>query len=136
MNKKDSQFMDAVRNFDKKLMKYVQSYLLPAFKGMEFGSPKCDYDIDDEGTSSVNGIIYDNPNENTFHYTIAVYPKDDKVRVSITKFHQGNLCRINDIDHWKIDDANLSSKDIKDKFRTLTDMERKYFTEHYGEFYA
>lgn len=133
MTKKDSQFMDAVRTFDKKLLKYVQSYLLPAFKGMKFGSPKCDYAIDDEGTSSVNGIIYDDPNENTFHYTIAVYPKDDKVRVSITKFHQGNLCRINDIDHWNINEANITSKAIKDKFLTLTELEHKYRTKYYGE---
>lgn len=133
MNKKDSQFLEAIKDFDQKLLKYVQSYLLPTFKDMKFGSPKCDYNIDDEGTSSVNGIIFDNPNNNTFHYTIAFYPKDGKVRVSITKFHQGNLCRINDIDFWNINEANISSKGIKDKFQTLTEMEQKYFKEHYGE---
>lgn len=133
MTKKDSQFLNDIKDFDQKLLKYVQSYMLPAFKGMKFGSPKCDYDIDDEGTASVNGIIYDNPNDNTFHYTIALYPKENKVRVNITKFHQGNLCRISDIDHWHINEADISSKGIKDKFLTLTDMEQKYFKKHYGE---
>jgi len=133
MNKKDSQFMDAVRSFDKKLLKYVQSYLLPAFKGMKFGSPKCDYNIDDEGTMSVNGIIFDPADNNTnFHYTIAVYQKDYKVRVSITKFTHGHLCSVSDFDHWNINEANISSKDIKDKFLTLTDMEQKYFEKHHG----
>ena len=133
MSKKDSQFLEDIKDFDQKLLKYVQSYLLPAFKGMKFGSPKCDYDIDDEGTASVNGIIYDNANDSTFHYTIALYPADDKVRVNITKFHQGKLCRISDIDHWHINGANLSSKDIKDKFKTLTEMEQKYRKKYYGE---
>lgn len=133
MSKKDSQFLEDIKEFDQKLLKYVQSYLLPAFKGMKFSSPKCDYDIDGEGTASVNGIIYDNANDSTFHYTIALYPADDKVRVSITKFHQGNLCHIADTDFWKINEDNISSKDIKDKFLTLTDMEQKYFKKHYGE---
>jgi hypothetical protein len=133
MSKKDSQFLQDIRDFDQKLLKYVQSYMLPAFKGMKFSSPKCDYDIDDEGTASVNGIIYDNANDSTFHYTIALYPADDKVRVSITKFHQGNLCHIADTDFWKINEDNISSKGIKDKFLTLTEMEQKYYKKHYGE---
>lgn len=133
MNKKDSQFLNDIKDFDQKLLKYVQSYLLPAFKGMKFSSPKCDYDIDDEGTASVNGIIFDNANDSTFHYTIALYPEDDKVRVNITKFHQGNLCRISDIDHWHINGDNLTSKAIKEKFKSLTEMEQKYYKKRYGE---
>lgn len=133
MSKKDSQFMNVVRTFDQKLLKYVQSYLLPAFNGMKFGSPKCDYNIDDEGTTSVNGIIFDPADNSTnFHYTIAFYPKDDKTRVSITKFTHGHLCSVSDFDHWNINEANISSKDIKDKFLTLTDMEQKYFSKHHG----
>ena len=133
MSKKDSQFLEDIKDFDQKLLKYVQSYMLPAFKGMKFSSPKCDYDIDDEGSASVNGIIFDKPNDSTFHYTILLDPDRDAVRVSITKFHQGNLCRISDIDHWHINGANLSSKDIKDKFKTLTELEQKYYKKHYGE---
>lgn len=129
----DKKFLQSVKEFDDSLLKYVKSKLLPAFKGLTFGAPKCDYDIDDEGTASVNGIIYDNANDNTFHYTIALYPEDDKVRVNITKFHQGNLCRIADTDFWKINEDNISSKGIKDKFQTLTEMEQKYYKKHYGE---
>lgn len=133
MSKKDSQFLQDIRDFDKKLLKYVQSYMLPAFKDMKFGSPKCDYDIDDEGSASVNGIIFDKPNDSTFHYTILLDPDHDAVRVSITKFHQGNLCHVADTDFWKINEDNISSKDIKDKFKTLTDMEQKYHKKRYGE---
>ena len=134
MKQKDKKFLQSIKDFDQQLLKYVQSYLLPAFKGMKFSSPKCDYDIDDEGTASINGIIYDTANDNnTFHYTIGIYPHDDKVRVNITKFHQGNLCRISDIDHWHINDENLTSKDIKDKFLALNEQEHKYFVKHYGE---
>lgn len=131
MSKKDSQFLEDIRTFDQKLLKYVQSYMLPAFKGMKFSSPKCDYDIDGEGTASVNGVITDVAVDNTFHYTIILDTDHDTVRVSITKFHQGNLCRIADTDFWKINEDNISSKGIKDKFQTLTEMEHKYFTKHY-----
>ena len=120
MSKKDSQFLEDIRTFDQKLLKYVQSYMLPAFN-----------DIDGEGTASVNGVITDVAVDNTFHYTIILDTDHDTVRVSITKFHQGNLCRIADTDFWKINEDNISSKGIKDKFQTLTEMEHKYFTKHY-----
>lgn len=129
----DKKFLQSVKEFDDSLLKYVKSKLLPAFKGLTFGAPKCDYDIDAEGTTSVNGIIYDTASDNTFQYTIALYPECNNVRISITKFHQGNLCRISDTKHWKISVNNISKKKLKELVNTLNAKDAAYRAKYYGE---
>lgn len=129
----DKKILQSVKEFDDSLLKYVKSKLLPAFKGLTFGAPQCDYDIDDEGTAVVKGSIYDTANNNTFQYTIALYPEDNKVRISITKFHQGNLCRITDTKHWKISGDNISKKKLKELVNTFNAKDAAYRAKYYGE---
>lgn len=113
----DKKILQSVKEFDDSLLKYVKSKLLPAFKGLTFGAPQCDYDIDDEGTAVVKGSIYDTANNNTFQYTIALYPEDNKVRISITKLH-----------HWKISGDNISKKKLKELVNNAA-----YRAKYYGE---
>lgn len=135
----DKKILQSVKEFDDSLLKYVKSKLLPAFKGLTFGAPQCDYDIDDEGTAVVEGTavikgsIYDTANNNTFQYTITLYPEEDKVRISITKFHQGNLCRITDTKHWKISGDNISKQKLKELVNTLNAKDAAYRAKYYGE---
>jgi len=118
----DKKFLQSVKEFDDSLLKYVKSKLLPAFKGLTFGAPKCDYDIDDEGTAVVKGSIYDTANNNTFQYTITLYPEEDKVRISITKLH-----------HWKISEDNISKQKLKELVNTLNAKDAAYRAKYYGE---
>lgn len=130
----DKKILQSITVFDDSLLKYVKSKLLPAFKGLTFGAPQCDYDIDDEGTAVVKGSIYDTANNNnTFQYTITLYPEDNKVRISITKFHQGNLCRITDTKHWKISGENISKKKLKELVNTFNAKDAAYRAKYYGE---
>ena len=127
-------FLLSIKKFDEGILKYVKSKLLPGFKGLTFGAFKCEYDNDEECSAAINGIIYaDEKHDTTYHYTIILYPQENLARINITKFHQGNLCRISDTDHWKINEDNISKKKIKELVNTLNAKEADYRAKHYGE---
>ena len=130
----DKNFLQSIKEFDDNIIKYVKARLFPAFKGLTFGAAKCEYDNDDEGSAAINGIIYaDEKHDTTYHYTIILYPQDNLARINVTKFYQGNLCRISDTDHWKINEDNISKKKIKELVNTLNAKEADYRAKHYGE---
>jgi hypothetical protein len=97
-------------------MKEIQSYLLPAFKGMKFGSPSCD--SNDDGEVFIHGLIFEN-DDVTYDYEIDFYPKEDKVRIEIVRRHNGNLTRIGSTDFWAIEGSNITAKSIAEMKRLL-----------------
>lgn len=117
MNTKDKNFLQETREYNVKLMDEIQSYLLPAFEGMTFGTPDCDcLDTD----IVLSGKIFQDENVH-YDYKILFYPDDDEVRVDIARYQNGALTRIgfSSIDFWAIEGKNLTSKDIADKKRLL-----------------
>lgn len=117
MKQREIKFLSEVKSFDQKLMKEIQSFLLPAFKGMRFGSPSCD--SDDDGSVYINGMIYDKDNV-SYKYNIDFYPSDDMVRIDIDRLHNGsNLTRLSNNLFWTIEGSNLTAKAIKEKKRLL-----------------
>ena len=118
MKKRDLKFLSEVKSFDQTLMKEIQSFLLPAFKGMRFGSPSCD--SDDDGVY-ISGSIFETDSV-WYNYNINFYPKDDLVRVNITRNHDGrNVTRLTmkSDKFWIIEGSNLTAKDIAEQKRLL-----------------
>jgi len=117
MRPRERKFLSEVKSFDQKLMKEIQAFLLPAFKGMQFGSPSCD--SDDDGSVYINGMIYDKDNV-SYKYNIDFYPSDDMVRIDIDRLHNGsNLTRLSNNLFWSIEGSNLTAKAIAEKKRLL-----------------
>jgi len=116
MKQREIKFLSEVKGFDQKLMKEIQAYMLPAFKGMRFGSPSCD--SNDDGEVFIHGLIFEN-DDVTYDYEIDFYPTDDKVRIEIVRRHNGNLTRIGSTDFWVIEGADLTAKAIAEKKRLL-----------------
>jgi len=116
MKQREIKFLSAVKCFDQTLMKEIQSYLLPAFKGMKFGSPSCD--SNDDGEVFIHGLIFEN-DDVTYDYEIDFYPKEDKVRIEIVRRHNGNLTRIGSTDFWAIEGSNITAKSIAEMKRLL-----------------
>ena len=117
MKQREIKFLSDVKSFDQKLMKEIQAYMFPAFKGMRFGSPSCD--SDDYGSVYISGNIFDK-DDVSYHYTIDFYPSYDMVRIDITRRHHGsNLTRLTNDDFWEIEGANLTAKEIAEQKRLL-----------------
>ena len=117
MKKRDLKFLSEVKSFDQKLMKEIQAYLLPAFKGMRFGSPSCD--SDDDGSVYISGTIFETDSV-WYYYNINFYPKDDMVRVDITRSHDGrNVTRLVNNEFWLIEGSNITAKSIAEMKRLL-----------------
>lgn len=117
MKPRETKFLSEVKSFDQKLMKEIQAFLLPAFKGMTFGSPSCD--SDDDGSVYINGMIYDK-DDVSYKYNIDFYPSDDMVRIDIDRLHHGsNLTRLSNNLFWSIEGSNLTAKAIAEKKRLL-----------------
>lgn len=116
MKTRETKFLSEVKSFDQKLMKEIQAFLLPAFKGMTFGSPSCD--SDDDGVY-ISGHIFEN-DDVSYNYTIDLYSKDDMVRINITRHHHGtNLTRLTNNEFWVIEGSNLTAKAIAEQKRLL-----------------
>lgn len=116
MEKRELNFLSEVKSFDQKLMKEIQAFLLPAFKGMTFGSPSCD--SDDDGVY-ISGLIFDK-DDVSYKYNIIFYPSDDMVRINIDRYHHGsNLCRLINNEFWLIEGSNLTAKQIAEQKRIL-----------------
>ena len=81
MKQREIKFLSEVKSFDQKLMKEIQAFLLPAFKGMQFGSPSVD--SDDDGVY-ISGTIFDK-DDVSYKYNIDFYPSDDMVRIDIDR---------------------------------------------------
>lgn len=119
MKKRELNFLSEVKSFDQKLMKEIQAFLLPAFKGMRFGSPSCD--SDDDGVY-ISGHILEN-DDVSYSYTIDFYPSDNMVRVNITRHHHGNnLTRLVNNEFWIIEGSNLTAKAIAEQKRLLDEV--------------
>lgn len=116
MTQKDKDFIKAFREFQLKLMDHIQSYLLPAFQGMTFGTPSCDGDED--GETYIRGKIFENA-EVCYDYCLWFYPDENEARVDINRTKNGNLTRIGEIDFWEITGKNLTAEDIAAKKRKL-----------------
>ena len=116
MTQKDKDFIQAFREFQLKLMDHIQSFLLPAFQGLTFGTPSCDGDED--GETYIRGKIFENADV-CYDYTIWFYPGENQSRVDITRRKHGNLTRIGSIDFWAISGKNLTAEDIAAMKRTL-----------------
>ncbi len=117
MKKRELKFLTEVKSFDQKLMKEIQAFLLPAFKGMSFGSPSCD--SDDDGSVYISGHVFEN-DDVSYNYTIDFYPKDDMVRINITRHHHGtNLTRLANNEFWIIEGSNITAKAIAEMKRLL-----------------
>ena len=118
MTQKDKDFIQAFREFQLKLMDQIQSFLLPAFQGLTFGTPSCDGDED--GEIYIRGKIFEK-GDVCYEYTIWFYPDENQSRVDITRTKNGNLTRLGDIsiDFWAISGTNLTAEDIAAKKRKL-----------------
>ena len=116
MTQKDKDFIQAFREFQLKLMDHIQSYLLPAFQGLTFGTPSCDGDED--GETIIRGKIFEKGGV-CYDYSICFYPDENEARVDISRTKNGNLTRIGSIDFWAISGKNLTSEDIAAKKRQL-----------------
>lgn len=116
MTQKDKDFIQAFREFQLKLMDHIQSYLLPAFQGLTFGTPSCDGDED--GETYIRGKIFEKGGV-CYDYTIWFYPDENEARVDISRTKNGNLTRIGEIDFWAISGTNLTAEDIAAKKRKL-----------------
>ena len=116
MTQKDKDFIQSFREFQLKLMDQIQSFLLPAFKGLTFGTPSCDGDED--GETYIRGKIFEKGGV-CYDYTILFYPDENQSRVDITRTKNGNLTRIGEIDFWAITGTNLTAEDITAKKRKL-----------------
>jgi hypothetical protein len=117
MKQREIKFLSDVKSFDQKLMKEIQAFLLPAFKGMRFGSPSCD--SDDDGFVYISGTVFDK-DDVSYTYSIALYPSDDKVRIDIDRHHHGsNLTRLTNNEFWTIEGVDLTAKEIAEKKRLL-----------------
>ena len=114
MKKRELNFLSEVKSFDQKLMKEIQAFLLPAFKGMRFGSPSCD--SDDDGVY-INGMIFDK-DDVSYKYSIDFYPSDDMVRIDIDRLHHGsNMTRLTNNEFWTIEGSNITAKSIAEMKR-------------------
>ena len=117
MKKREIKFLSEVKSFDQKLMKEIQAFLLPAFQGMQFGSPSCD--SDDEGFVYINGMIFDK-DDVSYKYNINFYQSEDMVRIDIDRLHHGsNLTRLTNDEFWEINGVNLTAKEIAEKKKLL-----------------
>lgn len=116
MTQKDKDFIQSFREFQLKLMDHIQSFLLPAFQGLTFGTPSCDGDED--GETYIRGKIFEKGGV-CYDYTILFYPDENQSRVDITRTKNGNLTRIGEIDFWAIEGTNLTAEDIAAKKRKL-----------------
>ena len=117
MKQREIKFLSEVKSFDQKLMKEIQAFLLPAFKGMQFGSPSVD--SDDDGSVYISGTIFDK-DDVSYTYNIDFYPSDDMVRIDIDRHHHGrNLTRLANNEFWEIEGSNLTAKEIAEKKRLL-----------------
>lgn len=119
MTQKDKEFIQAFREFNMKLMDHIQSFLLPAFQGLTFGTPSCDGEED--GETYIRGKIFEN-GDVCYDYCIWFYPDDNQSRVDITRRKHGNLTRIEGNDFWAIEGKNLTAEDIAAKKRKLDSM--------------
>lgn len=119
MTQKDKEFVQAFREFKLKLMDHIQSFLLPAFQGMTFGTPLCDGNED--GETYIRGTICDD-GDVWYDYSICFYPEDDQSRVNITRTKNGAATRIGSVDFWVIYGNNLTAEDIAKKKRQLDDQ--------------
>jgi hypothetical protein len=109
------EFQSYLKEYNAKLIDKIQSYLLPAFKGMTFGTPVCDcFDPD----IFLSGKIFQDENIH-YEYKILFYSDADEVRFDISRYQNGAITRIGEIDFWAIEGKNLTSKDIADKKRLL-----------------
>ena len=112
MKQREIKFLSEVKSFDQKLMKEIQAFLRPAFKGMQFGSPSCD--SDDDGVY-ISGMIFDK-DDVSYKYNIDFYPSDDMVRIDIDRRHHGsNMTRLANNEFWVIEGSNLTAKAIAEK---------------------
>ena len=117
MKQREIKFLSDVKSFDQKLMKEIQAFLLPAFRGMQFGSPSCD--SDDDGSVYISGTIFDK-DDVSYTYSIALYPSDDRVRIGIDRHHHGsNLTRLTNNEFWTIEGSNITAKAIAEMKRLL-----------------
>lgn len=116
MTQKDKDFIQAFREYQLKLMDHIQSYLLPAFQGLTFGTPSCDGDED--GETYIHGKIFET-GDVRYDYCICFYPGENQSRVNITRVKHGNLTRIGDVDLWVLAGTNLTAEDIAAKKRKL-----------------
>lgn len=116
MKRREFKFLSEVKSFDMKLMKEIQAFLLPAFKGMRFGSPSCD--SNDDGEVFIHGLVYEN-DDVTYDYSINFCPTADNVRIEIVRHHNGCLTRIGSTDFWEIKGVDLTAKAIAEKKRLL-----------------
>lgn len=121
MNTKDKNFLQETREYNVKVMDEIQSYLLPAFKGMTFGTPDCD--LFDSNEVILSGKIFQKGNVH-YDYKIIFYSDEDEVRVDIARYKNGALTRVGSVDFWVIEGKNLTSKDIADK-KLLLDAKLK-----------
>ena len=116
MKQREIKFLSEVKSFDQKLMKEIQAFLLPAFKGMQFGSPSCD--SNDDGEVFIHGLVFEN-DDVTYDYAINFYPTAGNVRIEIVRRNNGCLTRIGATDFWTIEGSNLTAKAIAEKKRLL-----------------
>ncbi len=116
MKQREIKFLSEVKSFDQKLMKEIQAFLLPAFKGMQFGSPSCD--SDDDGEVFIHGLVFEN-DDVTYDYAINFYPMADNVRIEIVRRHNGCLTRLTNNEFWTIEGVDLTAKAIAEKKRLL-----------------
>jgi len=118
MTQKDKDFIQAFREFQLKLMDQIQSFLLPAFQGLTFGTPSCDGEED--GETYIRGKIFEKGGV-CYDYSLCFYPDDNETRVDISRTKNGNLTRLGpiSIDFWAISGTNLTAEDIAAKKRKL-----------------
>ena len=116
MKPREIKFLSEVKSFDQKLMKEIQAFLLPAFKGMQFGSPSVD--SDDDGEVFIHGLVFENADV-TYDYAINFYTTDDNVRIEIVRRHNGSLTRLTNNEFWTIEGVDLTAKEIAEKKRIL-----------------
>ena len=115
MKQRELKFLSEVKSFDQKLMKEIQSFLLPAFKGMSFGSPSCD--SDDDGSVYISGTIFDKEDV-SYKYSIDFYPAEGMVRIDIDRLHHGsNMTRLTNNEFWTIEGSNITAKSIAEMKR-------------------
>ena len=100
-------FLKTFKLFQLKLMAEVQSFLLPAFQNLKFGTPEC---AGEDDHFSIRGKIFDKTVR--FDYVINFYLKADQIRVDIERYQHGALTRIGSTDFWEISGINLSAAQI------------------------
>lgn len=115
MTQKDNEFIQVFREYQRKLIEHVQSFLFPTFQGLTFGTPSC---YGDEDETYISGKIFEHDGV-CYDYSIWFYPNDNQSRVDITRTKNGNRTRIGANDVWAINGTNLTAEDIANKKHKL-----------------